>query len=1102
MSRLIHPARPTIATLLVLLLAGVVSADEPLYQQQVKPVLRERCFACHGALKQEAGLRVDTVAAMLEGGDSGAIVEPGDPDASYVLERVTAEDEHERMPPEGKPLTAAQIEALRSWIREGAAAPAEETPERDPNEHWAFQPPVKADLPTPRDAKANPIDLLISAARRQRGLKPVASVDRSLLLRRLHLDLVGLPPTSKQLREFLADPRPDAYERAVDRLLASPQYGERWGRHWMDVWRYSDWYGLGQQLRYSQKHIWRWRDWIIESLNKDVGYDRMVRLMLAADELEPENTDDLRATGFLARNYYLFNRTTWLDSTIEHTSKALLGLTVNCAKCHDHKYDAISQDEYYAMRAIFEPHQVRLDPTPGETDLEKDGLPRVFDAHPDAKTFVHIRGDEKNPDLSRPIAPGIVRVVLPKAFKPQPVSLPATAVRPALRPHVRQDLLSAANAELAAAETELKNAQQALAKQEAEAAKAKQLAASRTQGAVDEQAEKQAANRVFADESFEQPLDDELWEYGPGDWKLHEGDLVQSRDGASRATIRSKRPHPRDFHASLEFTTTGGSMWRSVGLVFDGHDQDESMVYLSAVQPGSKLQVHHKVNGADQYPAEGRVSRPVKLNQRYRLDIRIRDRVLNVSIDGEHALAYAMPRARRPGRIQLVAFDAKVRFHALRIETLSADLDLKAPSQPVASASTLAQAKARVAAAKARLAAAKLHPAAITTALTAKRLKLKGPADQFAQAKRAAATAHRNWKLADTQRRLAAAELEADAKKRKQAIDKETKQLEQLQKLKPGDGDYLQIQVSLKALEGPDETDASRRQPYPEVSTGRRSALAQWITDGDNPLTARVAVNHIWLRHFGQPLVDPVDDFGRRTAAPPLQDVLDYLAVELMENDWRMKHLHRLIVTSHTYRLATSTRDADPETMNRDPENHYYWRRAPQRMESELIRDSLIHLGGALDDRIGGPSVKPKGQDAASGRRSLYFTHSRDDQHAFLTMFDHADILRCYRRSESIVPQQALTLANSRLSLEAARKIAERLAQSPEPPESDADFVVAAFETILARQPSSEERQACLETLRLLQEAAPSKDPQAGQQRARANLLHALINHNDFITIR
>ncbi|HEX4591557.1 MAG TPA: DUF1549 domain-containing protein, partial [Gemmataceae bacterium] len=190
---------------------------------------------------------------------------------------------------------------------------------------------------------ANPIDAFLDSARAEQGLSARPKAPKAVLVRRVYLDLVGLPPTPSEQESFEDDDSLDAYERLVDRLLASPHYGERWGRHWMDVWRYSDWAGYGAEVRESQPHIWRWRDWIIESLNADKGYDQMVREMLAADEIAPADVEALRATGFLVRQYYVFNRNVVLDNTVEHTAKAFLGLTLNCARCHDHKYDPISQ---------------------------------------------------------------------------------------------------------------------------------------------------------------------------------------------------------------------------------------------------------------------------------------------------------------------------------------------------------------------------------------------------------------------------------------------------------------------------------------------------------------------------------------------------------------------------------------------------------------------------------------------------------------------------------------------------------------------------------------------------------------------------------------
>ena len=223
-------------------------------------------------------------------------------------------------------------------------------------------------------------------------------------------------------------------------MLESPQYGERWGRHFMDIWRYSDWWGLGAEVRNSQKHMWHWRDWIIESLNADKGYDQMVREMLAADELYPNDPDKLRATGYLARQYFIFNRTTWMDETVEHTSKAFLGLTMNCTKCHDHKYDPIAQTDYYRFRAFFEPYQVRTDMVPGTADYEKDGIPRAFDCNLNAVTYKFERGDDRKPIKNLKIIPGLP-AVLGGELKIEPVQLPPRFLRSAVAPIRRSELL-------------------------------------------------------------------------------------------------------------------------------------------------------------------------------------------------------------------------------------------------------------------------------------------------------------------------------------------------------------------------------------------------------------------------------------------------------------------------------------------------------------------------------------------------------------------------------------------------------------------------------------------------------------------------------------
>src|SRR5262249_44216898 len=330
----------------------------------------------------------------------------------------------------------AELTAARQKLAELRARP------RDAYAWQPFEPVKRPPVPAVKRAgwRLNPIDAFIAAEHERHGLEPRPETPKAGLLRRGYLDLIGLSPTAADLHAFLDDRAPDAYEKVVDRLLASPRYGERWGRHWMDVWRYSDWAGFGAEIRDSQPHIWHWRDWIIESLNADKGYDRMVQEMLAADELAPGDAGAVRATGFLVRNWYKFNRNVWLERTVEHTGKAFLGVTLNCARCHDHMFDPFMQKEFYAFRAIFEPHQIRTDRIRGVADTKQDGIPRVYDAEASAATYLFTRGDERNPDKSKVIPPA-VPAVLGGSFEIKPAALPRSEVVPDRRDFVLQETL-------------------------------------------------------------------------------------------------------------------------------------------------------------------------------------------------------------------------------------------------------------------------------------------------------------------------------------------------------------------------------------------------------------------------------------------------------------------------------------------------------------------------------------------------------------------------------------------------------------------------------------------------------------------------------------
>lgn len=923
---------------------SAVAADDPPepvdYVQDIKPILSRRCYACHGALKQKNGLRLDTAVLAIKGGDSGAALVSGKSGESLIIQAVTGAEGVSKMPPEGEPLTPEQIAKLKAWIDQGAKAPAAEKTPIDPAKHWAYQIPVRAPLPMVQSAewRANPIDAFLAAEHERQGLKSSAPATKPVLLRRVYLDLVGLPPTRAETAAFLADESPDAYAKVVDRLLASPHYGERWGRHWMDVWRYSDWDGYGAEIRESQPHIWRWRDWIIESLNADKPYDKMLVEMLAGDELAPDDPATVRATGFLVRNWYKFNRNVWLDYSVEHTSKGFLGTTLNCARCHDHMYDPLTQQDYYKFKAFFEAHEIRTDRVPGQPDAAKDGLARVYDANAATPTFLFVRGDEKQPDKDHPLAPSVPGVFAKGEFKIDAVPLPVSAYYPPSQEKIQADLLAQARGDFEKSRTALKEVVAKLA----------------------------AAKQKLADSASAKPAEPETKEAPKAPT---EADPVAAMRQAENALALAEKGFA---------TAEAALLWTEARLAAD------------------------RAN-------------------------------------------FATPPIANAKELALLAGSAE-RRHTLRV------------------------AEQKVLVEEQKLAAARTLP---------------NPDDE--KTKKA---------IADAQAALAAAEKARDAVR--------------------------------DVLEQPLENYTRFGAVYPTSSTGRRLALARWIASRDNPLTARVAINHIWMRHFGSPLVPSVFDFGLNGKPPTHPALLDWLAQELMapgatnapsDGAWRMKHIHRLIVTSQAYRQQSSIAAVNNANRTIDPDNLYLWRMNVRRMEAEIVRDSTLHAAGQLDETMGGPEVD-ENSGMTNRRRSVYFRNSKEKKMTFLDLFDRPNVVECYRRSESVVPQQALAMANSPLSLAQARLLAKTLSAEvgAEPkPEIQEKFITVAFEQILGRPPTVAERAECEKFL--TEQAQKFADPKSltqfatgaptsvaasadVHQRARENLVHVLFNHNDFLTIR
>jgi hypothetical protein len=534
-------------------------------------------------------------------------------------------------------------------------------------------------------------------------------------------------------------------------------------------------------------------------------------------------------------------------------------------------FDPILQKEYYRVRAVFEPHQVRIDRLPGQPDTTRDGVARVYDADLDVPTYLFVRGDDRNPDKSAALPPGVPECLGGKFPEVRPVPLSLTAAAPDKRPFVVAETLAA---------------------DEAARAKAKQA-------------------------------------------------LEAARQKA-----------------------------------------------------------------------------------------------------GQEGLALAEQ-------------DAAI-------------------------------AEARHAALLAVLEVEKLEDAG------------KKDTDEWKQAATAAATAQRQQALLEARRNLAA------ARQAEQAAPEKTKP-EAAKKTAEAEKALTQAEANAAQPPGPAYTKRVAA-TYPATSTGRRLAFATWLTSRDNPLAARVAMNHVWMRHVGQPIVPTVFDFGRNGQAPSHPALLDWLAAEFMDSGWSMKHVHRLIVTSSTYRMASTPDDAD---LAADRDDRYLWRMPSRRLEAEAVRDGVFFVAGRLDATMGGPDI-----DFQLGltvpRRSLYFRHAQEKQMEFLKIFDEAAVTECYRRKESIVPQQALALANSELTIRHARLLARELAAKTGT--DAAAFITAAFERVLSRPPTAEELAECAAFLK--EQAgrfpagtgpadadgrAPAPDPGV---RARENLVQVLLNHNDFVTVR
>ena len=1018
------------AALLICLNLNELKADEKLefFKRRIEPVLEQRCYSCHSAAADsiKGGLRLDSKSTIRRGGESGPAVVPGNVDESLLIAALRYEGLE--MPP-NEPLPKDVIDDFVTWINAGAVdsrlvAKSEVERREKAKNHWAFQPIDRPEVPSLNNTWVrNEIDQFILSRLQTEQVKPSHEADPRTLVRRLYLDLVGLPPTPQQIQAFVDEPSEENYQKTVNELLSSPHYGERWGRYWLDMARYAD--SNGYEADRPRPHAWRWRDWVINAFNDGMPFDQFTIEQLAGDLLPNAVTEQRVATGF-NRNT-LVNTEGGVDReedrvkrTVDRTNtigKVWLGLTLGCTQCHSHKYDPITQHEYYGMYAFFnslsEPDIPA--PTPAQMAEFKVELAAYQLEHrrllQTVRDYRSVRmsqwEDQLRKQLHLDAASNLKDDGNPSGKSWElvnPVSLSATsgsqfAVEDDLSvfvigPNDQEDTYTIVT------ETRLNG-----------------ITAIRLEALADE--------RLSAN--------------GPG--LASNGNFVLSslRVYAEPVSDKDARNFGRRIrlkNARADFSQGG----RQVTSVIGDDPTDGWAIYPNV---GTD---HYAVFELDEVVHAESSDEPI------RITIQMDHQTHKDHNIGKFRLALTTHRSPVPDGLEVIAFR-----------------DL------------LSQNKAN------------------RTGEDVIRLVKYFDYQEAGLAK-----------LIDT---VKAYEQKAP---RSPVIDIKAQVVMEMPIPRT-----TQVHIRGDFLEKGDQVTRSTPAILPALKTSNgepsRLDLAKWLVSNENPLTARVTVNRIWQQHFGRGIVVSDDDFGNQGELPSHPALLDWLATEFRQSGWDLKQLHRLIVTSATWRQSSFAR---PELEERDPYNTWLSRQNRLRVEAEIIRDMALSVSGLIHHKIGGRSVYPpqsadlvklgfqtslswpENKDENRYRRGIYTFFQRTVPYPMLIEFDAADSnASCTRRERSNTPLQALTLWNDPVFVECARMLGSRMLKAVPVDHNNAvdsldRRIRFAYELCFARPPSQKE---LMVIGRLYREAAgrqPS-DPDAAGSFAVARVL---LNLDEFIT--
>jgi len=941
-----------------LFLASSALAATPgidFFEKEVRPVLVKHCYKCHAAdaKKVKGGLLLDTKSGWSIGGDSGPAVIPGDIEKSLLIRGITHKDNDLKMPPKYR-MKPSEIDALRQWVKMGAPDPRTSGPSKKKIEEidlakgrdfWSFKARARPKPPVVRDSQwpQGDIDRFILAALEAKGLTPAPQADPQSLLRRLYIDLTGLPPMPKQIDAFVADPSPKAYARLVDELLSSPQYGERWGRHWLDVARFAESSGGGRSLMF--RNAWRFRDYVIDSFNADKPFNQLIREHIAGDLL-PYKSPEERNANLIGVGYLILGPHSYeqqdkallkmdvVDEQISAVGSTFLGMTLGCVRCHSHKFDPIPIEDYYALAGIF--HSTNS-LTPGNVsgyiELALSGNAKL---------------EKELADYQKKI--GELTLALQVAKKEYQ--------RVARKP------LPVANSNAGAA-------------------------------------------RPASSKRFAGIVIDDVAAKKVGYWKksvFHKGYIDagyihdDSKDRGKKSVVFAPKIEIGGQYEVRFAYTPGGNRASNVPVTID-HQDGRAEVTVNQSQTPS---IDDRFVSLGTYRFEADTVAQVTVTNKGTNGVVIVDAVQFLPTGAKSKTA-------KPTKRSVKKASAR---EAKKIDDL---IDQK-PGKPT-----------RVA-----------------------KAKKSSDSDNAAALKKRYEQLNKQLKA-----------LKAKAPKAKE------KAMSVRDKTKPADGHvHIRGQVRTKGKLVPRgflTVASAPGKAAPKIADGQsgRMELAQWVADPDNPLTARVMVNRIWLKLMGEGIVRTPDNFGYAGLRPSHPMLLDYLANQFIADGWSIKKLIRRILLSRTYRLATVHPDAE-KVVKVDPENTLLSHAHRRRLDAEVIRDSILQVSGKLDSKMGGLTIVKFSQydlgykHGDINRRSVYVPAFRNSLLEIFEIFDYPNPnLVTGRRTASTIAPQSLYLMNSPFVIRQAQFAAEALLAIPKLDQSAR--VEYAYRQVLGRRPSNDE---------------------------------------------